>query len=661
MSIVQNSINALRILSVDQIQKANSGHPGLPLGCAPLAYTIWSKMNINPKNPKWINRDRFVLSGGHGSSLLYSLLHLFGFDGMSIDELKNFRQDGSKTPGHPEYAHTVGVEISTGPLGAGMSNAVGLAMAEQHLSGVFNEENYKVIDHYTYVLGGDGCMMEGITSEAMSLAGTLKLSKLIVFYDSNKISIEGDTDTAFSEDVQKRFEAFGFQTIVVNDGNDIEQIAKAIDEAKANKEQPSLIIVKTVIGYGAGKKAGTASVHGEPLGQELVKELRANLNWSNEEPFVVDKQIYDHYKDLAQKGADCEEKWNKLFDEYSKKFPEKRAKWDEFFSDKYIKDLEKNEEFWQYTDKPNATRASSGEVINKLKNIFENLMGGSADLAPSNKTLMNDVDYFSDTNRTGRNIHFGVRELAMGGIMNGIAVHSNIKIFGGTFFVFSDYIKPMIRLAALMGLPTTYVLTHDSIGVGEDGPTHEPIEQLAMLRTVPNLNVFRPCDYTETAAAYYSAMTSVSTPTAIALTRQNLRQIPASSKEALKGGYIIRKEKDNNMDLIIIASGSEVALAIDSADILEKEGKSVRVVSMPCMDIFDNQPKEYKEKILPNSVRTRLGIEAGSSLCMSKYVGLDGIVIGIDTFGASAPADTLFKKYGFTVENVVSKSKELMQ
>lgn len=660
MSIIQNSINALRILSVDQIQKANSGHPGLPLGAAPLAYTIWSKMNISTKNPKWINRDRFVLSAGHGSALLYSLLHLFGFEGMSIEELKNFRQDGSKTPGHPEYGHTVGVEISTGPLGAGMSNAVGLAMAEQHLSSVFNEENYNVIDHYTYVLGGDGCMMEGVTSEAMSLAGTLKLSKLIVFYDSNKISIEGDTDTAFSEDVQKRFEAFGFQVIVVEDGNDIEKIANAIEEAKSDKEKPSLIIVKTVIGYGAGKKAGSASVHGEPLGQELIKELRSNLNWKNEEPFVVDEEIYNHYKELAQKGIEKEEKWNKLFDEYCSKYPAKKQQWDEFFSDKYVKDLQNNEEFWQYADKPNATRSSSGEVINKLKNIFPNMMGGSADLAPSNKTLMTDVDYFSDKNRAGRNIHFGVRELAMGGIMNGIAVHSNIKIFGGTFFVFSDYIKPMIRLAALMGLPTTYVLTHDSIGVGEDGPTHEPVEQLAMLRTVPNLNVFRPCDYTETAAAYYTALSSTSTPTAIALTRQNLRQIPTSSKEALKGGYVIKKEKDSNIDMIFIASGSEVALAIDAAEIFEKEGKSVRVVSMPCMDIFDNQSKEYREQILPSAVRTRIGIEAGSTLCMSKYVGLDGIAIGIDTFGASAPADTLFTKFGFTVENVVSKTREIL-
>lgn len=660
MSIVQKSINAIRILSADQIQKANSGHPGLPLGAAPMAYTIWSKMNINPKNPKWINRDRFVLSAGHGSAMLYSLLHLFGFEGMGIDELKNFRQLNSKTPGHPEYGHTAGIEVSTGPLGAGMSNAVGLAIAEQYLASQFNEDNYHIIDHYTYVLGGDGCMMEGITSEAMSLAGTLKLSKLIVFYDSNNITIEGNTDTAFTEDVKKRFESYGFQIIEVDDGNDIDKISAAIDAAKSDKQRPSLIIVKTIIGYGAGKKQGTAGVHGEPLGEEGVSVLRQSLSWDENEPFKISDDIYTHYKTLAQNGEEKENSWNKLFDEYSKKYPDKKSKWDDFFSDKFEKDLNNNEDFWKFADKPNATRASSGEVINKLKDIFPNLLGGSADLAPSNKTLMNNIDYFSPENRAGRNIHFGVRELAMGGIMNGIAVHSCLKIFAGTFFVFSDYIKPMIRLASLMGLPTTYVLTHDSIGVGEDGPTHEPIEQLAMLRTIPNINVFRPCDYTETACAYYSAMTSKHTPTAIALTRQNLKQIPTSSKEALKGGYVIKKEKDNNIDLIIIATGSEVALAIDAAEKLEQENKSVRVVSMPCTNIFDRQDSEYKNSILPNNVRARLAIEAGNTLSMSKYVGLDGKVIGIDTFGASAPANVLFKEFGFTIENVVETAKELL-
>lgn len=660
-NIVQDSINALRILSADQIQKANSGHPGLPLGVAPTAYTIWSKMNMNPKNPNWINRDRFILSAGHGSALLYSLLHLFGYEGVSIEELKNFRQLHSKTPGHPEYRHTNGVEVSTGPLGAGMSNAVGIAMAEQFLGSQFNEQGYNIIDHYTYVLGGDGCMMEGITSEAMSLAGTLKLSKLIVFYDSNNITIEGNTDTAFTEDVKKKFEAFGFKVIEVEDGNDVQKIEKAIDLAKSDDKRPSLIIVKTIIGYGVASKQNTSGVHGEPLGEENVKILRQSLNWEEQEAFKIPKQVYSHYESLAKQGEEKEELWKKLFDEYSEKYPDKKEKWDNFFSDKFEKDLEKNEEFWKFVDKPNATRSSSGEIINKLKDIFPNLLGGSADLAPSNKTLMTGIDYFSDENRAGRNIHFGVRELAMGGIMNGIAVHSNLKIFAGTFFVFSDYIKPMIRLASLMGLPTTYVLTHDSIGVGEDGPTHEPIEQLAMLRTIPNINVIRPCDYTETACAYYIAMTSKSTPTAIALTRQNLRQIPQSGKEALKGGYIIKKEKDEHIDLIIIASGSEVALAIDSAIELEKEGKSVRVISMPCTNIFDRQDKDYKQMILPDNVRARLAIEAGNTLCMSKYTGLDGKVIGIDSFGASAPADELFKEFGFTVENVLNTAKELIK
>ena len=660
MSIVQKSINSLRILSAEQIQKANSGHPGLPLGVAPTAYTIWSKMNFNPKNPNWINRDRFILSAGHGSALLYSLLHLFGFENMGIDELKNFRQLGSKTPGHPEYKHTAGVEISTGPLGAGMSNAVGMAMAEQHLGAIFNKDGYNLIDHYTYVLGGDGCMMEGITSEAMSLAGTLNLSKLIVFYDSNKISIEGDTDVAFTEDVQKKFEAFGFNNIVVEDGNDIDAIAAAIDKAKSQNQKPTLITVKTTIGYGAGKKAGTASVHGEPHGEEALKELRNNLNWDSNEPFAVSDDIYAHYRELAQKGAEKEQSWNKLFEEYSQKYPQDRQRWDEFFSDKYIKNLESNEDFWKYEDKKNATRASSGEVINKLKDIFPNLLGGSADLAPSNKTLMKDVEYFSATCREGRNIHFGVRELAMGGIMNGIAAHSNLRVFGGTFFVFSDYIKPMMRLAALMGLPCIYVLTHDSIGVGEDGPTHEPIEQLAMLRAIPNFDVFRPCDYTETAAAYYSAMKSSDRPTAIALSRQNLRQIATSSKEALKAAYVIKEEKGENIDLTLIATGSEVSLAIDTAEKLEQEGKSVRVVSMPCMDIFDRQDEGYRQSILPIEVRATVGVEAGSRLCMSKYVGLDGEVLGMDTFGESAPADVLFEKFGFTVDNLLEISKRVI-
>lgn len=663
MNINQKAVNTLRILSADQVQKANSGHPGLPLGAAPIAYELWANhLNHNPKNPNWVNRDRFILSAGHGSALLYSLLHMFGYGNLSIDDLKNFRQFGSLTPGHPEYKHTVGVEATTGPLGAGVSTAVGMAIAEAHLGGVFNKEGYPVVDHYTYALTGDGCLMEGISYEALSLAGTLELGKLIVLYDSNKITIEGDTDAAFKEDVAGRFEAFGFQVQTVEDANDLEALSKAIEIAKAEKTKPSLIICKTQIGYGCPAKVGKANAHGEPLGEENVKELRKFLGWDSEEAFEVSEEIYSHYRDLAAQGAKKEEEWNAMFNEYADKFPEEKAKWDEFYSDIDMETLMNNEELFAKPEKSMATRAVSGEIINKLKDIFPNMLGGSADLGPSNKSEMKDQGFFSAENRQGRNIHFGVREMAMTAITNGIYLHGGLKAFCATFFVFSDFMKPMIRLASLMGLPVAYVLTHDSIGVGEDGPTHEPIEQLAMLRTIPNLNVFRPADYTETAVAWVAAMGSESTPTAIALTRQNLPQLEGSSKEAIKGAYIIAEAKDSDkIDLIIMASGSEVELALGAKEELEKDGKSVRVVSVPCMDIFEGQDVDYKESVLPSSVRARLAVEAGATMPWYKYVGIDGAVVGMEGFGASAPAKTLFEHFGFTVNNVVEVAKGLIK
>ncbi len=653
------SVNAIRVLAADAVQKAKSGHPGLPLGSAAMAYELWAKhMNHNPANPDWPNRDRFILSGGHGSTLLYSLLHLFGY-GLTKEDLMQFRQLDSLTPGHPEYRHTRGVEATTGPLGAGMGMAVGMAAAEAHLAAKFNKEGFPVVDHYTYVLGGDGCMMEGISSEAFSLAGTLGLGKLIVLYDSNQISIEGSTDIAFTEDVKKRFEAFGFQTLVVEDGNNLEEIGKAIEEAKADKTRPTMITVKTQIGFGCPAKQGKASAHGEPLGEDNVKALKENLGWPSDEPFFVPDEVYANYRDIASAKAEVEDAWNKMFAEYCAKYPEMKKAWDEEFDLEIAKKLIDDEAFWAYDDKPEATRNLSGQVINRLKDKVPNLIGGAADLSPSTKTYMKDMGDFSKADYAGRNMHFGVRELAMAAIGNGMTLHG-LRAFVSTFFVFSDYVKPMARLSSIMKIPTTYVLTHDSIGVGEDGPTHEPIEQLAMLRSMPNFHVFRPADATETIAAWYSAVTSLETPTALVLSRQNLPQLSGSSKEALKGAYVLEDSTKEVPDAIIIATGSEVSLAVEAKAALAKDGVDVRVVSMPCMDIFEEQSDEYKESVLPKSVRARVAVEALGDFGWGKYVGLDGKTITMKGFGASAPAATLFKKFGFTTENVVAAVKEVL-
>ena len=653
------SVNTVRVLSADGIEKAKSGHPGLPLGAAPIAYELFANhMKHNPKNPDWANRDRFILSAGHGSMLLYSLFHLFGYGNLSMDDLKSFRQLDSKTPGHPEYGHTVGVEATTGPLGAGMGMAVGMAMAEAHMASVFNKEGFDIVDHYTFVLGGDGCMMEGISSEAFSLAGTLGLSKLIVFYDSNGISIEGSTDIAFTENVVDRMKAFGFQTIEVEDGNDLEAIGKAIEEAKADKNRPSFIKINTVIGYGAGKKQGTAGAHGEPLGSEALAALKSGFGFNPEESFKVDADVYENFNKINEKNAKIEEEWNKLFKEYASKYPEDAKKWDNYYSE-INASLIDSDEFWAWDDAPAATRNISGSIINRLKDIFSNLIGGSADLSPSNKTVMNGEGYISKDDYSGRNIHFGVREFAMTAITNGILLHGGLRAYCATFFVFSDYTKPMARLSALMNIPTIFVFTHDSIGVGEDGPTHEPIEQLAMLRSLPNFNTFRPADARETIAAWYAAMVSKSTPTAIVLTRQNLPQLDGSGKKALKGAYIIKEASKSTPDMILIASGSEVSLAVEAAKELDKDNIATRVVSMPCMDVFETQSKEYKEEVLPKTVRNRVAIEALSSFGWDRYTGLDGRVISMNSFGASAPQDLLFKKFGFTKENVVATAKEV--
>ena len=651
------SINAIRVLSADAIEKSKSGHPGLPLGAATMSYLLWSNMNHNGKNPNWDNRDRFILSAGHGSMLEYSLLHLFGY-GITIEDIKNFRQEGSLTPGHPEYGHTKGVEVTTGPLGQGICNAVGMAIAESHLDEKFNKPGYEVVNHNTYAIVGDGCLMEGISAEASSLAGTLGLGKLVVLYDSNNISIEGNTDIAFKEDVAKRYEAYNWQVIKVNDGNNIEEIENALEEAKKESEKPSLIIVKNEIGFGCPAKQGKASAHGEPLGAENIKSMKENLGWKQED-FYVPSEVYSNMNNYINSGIEKEDTWNKLFEDYKKQYPELAKEYLEWMSGEINKEaLLNNKEFWNF-DKAMATRESSGIIINRLAELLPNFIGGSADLAPSNKSYMAGKGDYSEENRSGRNLHFGVREHAMAAISNGIYAHGGLKVFCATFFVFSDYMKGAMRLSSLMNLPITYVLTHDSIGVGEDGPTHQPIEQLAALRSMPNMTVFRPADSYETAAAWYYSVTNGKTPTSIVLTRQSLPLYKGHEKEALKGGYILKDSKKEIPDVILMASGSEVELIYKASEELEDKGIDARVVSIPSFELFDAQDKEYKESVLPNKVRKRVAVEALSSFGWHKYVGLDGEIISLDTFGKSGPADKLFKKFGFTVENVIKTVETL--
>lgn len=657
MSIEQNTINTLRILSVEAVQEANSGHPGLPLGAAPMAYSLWANtMNHNPKNPNWINRDRFVLSAGHGSALLYSLLYLFDY-GLTIEDLKDFRQLDSLTPGHPEYGHTKGVEVTTGPLGQGMANSVGMAIAEAHMAAKFNREGHEIIDHYTYVIAGDGDMMEGITYEATSLAGNLGLGKLIVLYDSNSITIEGSTDLAFDEDVCKRYEALGWETFKVEDGNDIEKIQEKIDLAKENLSQPTMIKITTEIGYGSPEHQGSSSAHGSPLGREDVEGTKKFFEY-NEEKFTVSKDVKEHMDNLIKSGEDKERVWNEKYKEYKREFPELAEELENWMEGKLPIDYLESDEFWEF-NKDNSTRGASGEIINKLKDRIPNLIGGSADLAPSNKTYMTDKDDFSKENYNGKNLRFGIREHGMAGILNGMCAHGGLRVFGGTFFVFSDYMKPSMRLSALMGLPVTYVLTHDSIGVGEDGPTHQPIEHLAMFRALPNFTTFRPADPRETAAGWYAALDSKTSPTGLILSRQKLPLLDGTGKDALKGGYILRKES-KDLQLILMSSGSEVHLIYEAAKELEEKGIGTRVVSMPSWELYESQSDEYKNEVLPQNIIKRIAVEAGVALGWHKYTGLNGKVIGMESFGASGPGDEVFKKFGFTVENIIKEALKLI-
>ena len=657
MDIRQTTINNIRTLAADTVQKANSGHPGAPMGMAPLAYALWiSEMRHNPKDPQWKNRDRFILSSGHASALIYTMLHLTGYP-LTMDDMKQFRQWGSKTPGHPEYRHTVGVETTTGPLGQGVANAVGFAMAETMVAAHFNRPDFPVVDHRTYAVCGDGCLMEGISSEACSLAGTLKLGKLTLLYDDNDISIEGNTDITFKENVGDRFAAYGWQVIRLKDGNDVDAVIAAIEDAKKD-ERPTLIICPTKIGFGCPAKEGKSSAHGEPLGEDNLKETKKNLGMP-EDSFLVLPQVYDHCRQAMEKNEKAEQEWDALFAAYRKAYPELAEEWDEWFSNELPDDVVMNDALWQW-EKKDATRNTSGEMIQRLAKLLPNLVGGSADLAPSNKTFIKDGGEYSAENRAGRNIHFGVREHAMAAICNGIALHGGLRVFCGTFFVFSDYMKHAIRMSAIMKLPVTFVLTHDSIGVGEDGATHEPIEQLAGLRAIPDLLVFRPADGKETTAAWLTALTA-GLPTCLVLTRQALPNYENSGCEAMKGGYVLSDSDKAIPDVLLMASGSEVEQVMGAKEELKKEGIDARVVSMPCMELFLKQDSAYQESVIPDAVRARVAMEAGATMPWYRFTGLDGKVLGIDHYGASAPAKILFQEFGFTVENVVKAAKEVLK
>lgn len=663
MSVEKSTINAIRILSAEAIDKAKSGHPGLPLGCAPIAYTLFQNyLSFNPNDLNWDNRDRFVLSAGHGSALYYTLLHLYGF-GLTKEDLMNFRQFASKTPGHPEYGHTAGIETTTGPLGQGIANAVGMAVAEAHLAAKFNRPHFKIVDHYTYALCGDGCLEEGISYEACSFAGTHGLGKLILFYDDNEITIEGNTDCTFKEDVAARFAAQNWQVLhvdLVASPDDVAEISAAIQLAQLCTDKPSVIICKTHIGYGS-PLANTAKCHGSPLGAENLQKTKETLGWTYP-PFECPQEIYDHCAQAIKNGAKKQEAWNTTFAAYERAYPDLAAAYKAAMANE-MPDFASLDEIYDF-DKPMATRQTSAKVLNQLAAHIPQLMGGSADLAPSNLSNMKDTESqvygdFSAENPAGRNMHFGIREHAMAAIVNGMQLHGGVQAYCSTFFVFSDYCKPAMRLAALMQLPVVYILTHDSIGVGEDGPTHQPIEQLVMLRSIPNFKVFRPADGKETAAAWVSALTG-NQPTALALTRQALPQYANSGKNALKGGYVL-EDCDGTPDVILMASGSEVELCVKAKSVLAEQNIQARVVSMPCMEEFDKQSAEYKASVLPKQVKARVCVEAATAHSWYKYAGENGEIIAMEGFGSSAPAAQLFNHFGFTVEKVVEKALQTIQ
>ena len=658
MDVQKTTINAIRILSAEAIETAKSGHPGLPLGCAPIAYTLFQNfLKFNPKDPKWDDRDRFILSAGHGSMLYYSLLYLYGY-GLKKEDLMNFRQLGSKTPGHPEYGHTVGIETTTGPLGQGIANAVGMALAEANLAAKYNRDGFNVVDHYTYAICGDGCLQEGISYEACSFAGTHALGKLIVLYDDNDITIEGDTDVTFKENVGARFAAQNWQVLhvdLVSSPDDIDALSAAIEQAKAKTDKPSIIICHTRIGYGSPLE-GSEKCHGAPLGADNLQKTKEKLGWEYP-PYECPQEVFDHCAEAAKTGAALEVKWKKMFIDYEAAYPELAAEYKAMMAGEKP-DFDVMDELYEF-EKPMATRQTSAAVLNKLAAKMPSLIGGSADLAPSNLSTMKDTDEvkygdFTPDNFAGRNVHYGIREHAMAAMANGMQLHGGLQAYCATFFVFSDYCKPAMRLSALMKLPVTYIMTHDSIGVGEDGPTHQPVEQLIMLRSIPGLKVYRPADGKETAAAWVSAM-SGNEPTVLVLTRQNLPQYANSGKIALNGGYVL-EDCEGTPDVLLIGTGSEVELCVKAKAVLAEKGVNARVVSMPCFEEFEKQSPEYKEKVLPSAVKARVCVEAGSPYSWYKYAGHNGEIISMETFGASAPAGKLFPYFGFTVENVVEKA-----
>ena len=657
------SINTIRFLAVDAVQKANSGHPGMPMACAPIGYTLYKKvLKHNPANPHWYNRDRFILSNGHGSMLLYSLLHLCGYK-VALDDLKNFRQWESITPGHPEYGLTEGVETTTGPLGQGFTNAVGMAIARDYLGASFNKDDYKIIDHYIYGICSDGDLMEGISHEAAALAGHLKLGKFIFFYDDNKITIDGSTSLAYSDDVQKRFEGYHWQVLHVDDVNDLSQMNKAIETAHKSNDKPTLIITKTHIGFGSPNKQDTASAHGSPLGEEEVKLTKQNLNWPDDKYFYIPGEVSEHFKEVRKKGEEYEAEWNKLFESYKKKYPSEAEQFLKIMKGDFGDGWKKALPVFENINEKLATRAASGKVINAIAEYLPMLIGGSADLEPSNNTMIKGIGKFSADDRSGKNFHFGIREHGMASIMNGMALYGGIIPYGGTFLVFSDYLRPAIRLASISGVKVIYVFTHDSVGLGEDGPTHQPVEHFAVLRAIPKLVFLRPSDATETVEAWKVAIEHKGSPVALILTRQKLpvfdRKKLASAENLYKGAYIIKEAKDNPQ-VILMASGSEVYLAIDAAEKLQEEGINVRVVSFPSWELFEKQDSKYKSQVLPEFVKARVAIEAGVSLGWKRYVGDLGEVISIEKFGASAPYTTIFENYGFTPENIINTAKKVL-
>ncbi|ERM17198.1 transketolase [Brevibacillus laterosporus] len=663
MNVDQLAINTIRTLSIDAIEKANSGHPGMPMGSAPMAHVLWSRfMKVSPKNPSWIDRDRFVLSAGHGSMLLYSMLHLMDY-GVSMDDLRNFRQWGSKTPGHPEFGHTPGVDATTGPLGQGIAMAVGMAMAERHLAATYNKDNYELINHFTYVICGDGDLMEGVSSEASSLAAHLKLGKMIVLYDSNDICLDGDLSQSFTEDVAARYKAYGWQYIRVEDGNNVDAIEKALAEARTDLERPTLIEVKTTIGFGSPNKGGSSASHGAPLGTDEVVLTKQTYAWEHE-AFHVPQEVKEYYATLVEAGQKKKAEWDELLAAYEKAYPELAAQFKQVSNGEVSKDFDADLPTYEIGSKL-ATRAASGNAINGLAKRMPNLIGGSADLAHSNNTLIKGAKDFLPGSYEGRNLWFGVREFAMGAALNGMMLHGGVKAFGGTFFVFSDYVRPAVRLSALMKLPTTYVFTHDSIAVGEDGPTHEPIEHLAAFRAMPNLTVLRPADAHETNEAWRYAAMSKDEPIVLALTRQNLpiyQETKDLAREGLaKGAYVLKEASNGEPQVVLIATGSEVSLCMEAREKLEADGIPTRVVSMPSFNLFDRQSKDYRDSVIPPHVKARVGVEMGSPLGWERYTGDHGAIIAINQFGASAPGEIIMKEYGFTVENVVKTAQSLVK